>query len=35
MVEGFNFVGIDKEPDYFAIASARIRHETRQPTLFA
>lgn len=37
MREGFNFIGIELDPEYFAIAEARIKHEhterTRQGTL--
>lgn len=35
MLEGFRFIGIDKDPDYFAIAKRRISHaQTTQPDLF-
>jgi DNA modification methylase len=32
MLEGFHFVGIEREPEYHAIATARIDHATRQGT---
>ena len=32
MLEGFRFVGIEREPEYHAIATARINHATRQET---
>lgn len=34
MLEGFRFIGIEREPDYLAIAQARIRAAQRQPDLF-
>ncbi|KKL57094.1 hypothetical protein LCGC14_2238870, partial [marine sediment metagenome] len=29
-LEGFRFIGIDLEPDYYAIARARIEHFTSE-----
>ena len=34
MLEGFRFIGIEREPDYLAIAQARIKAAQRQPDLF-
>lgn len=33
-LEGFRFIGIEREPDYLAIAQARIKAAQRQPDLF-
>jgi len=33
-LEGFHFIGIEREPDYLAIAQARIKAAQRQPDLF-
>ena len=33
-LEGFHFIGIEREPDYLAIAKARIKAAQRQPDLF-
>lgn len=33
-LEGFHFIGIEREPDYLAIAEARIKAAQRQPDLF-
>ena len=30
LIEGFNFIGIEREPDYLRIAEARIRHAARE-----
>ncbi len=30
LAEGFDFIGIEREPDYLRIAEARIRHAARQ-----
>ena len=35
MLEDFKFIGIERDPDYFAIACARLRHATAQTSLFA
>jgi site-specific DNA-methyltransferase (adenine-specific) len=35
MKEGFKFIGIEKEPDYFEIAKARIEHEANKDPLFS
>ena len=34
VLEGFRFVGIEREADYLDIAAARIRHAQQQPDLF-
>jgi site-specific DNA-methyltransferase (adenine-specific) len=36
VIEGFNFIGIELDPDYVAIATARIQHQLDniEPTLF-
>jgi site-specific DNA-methyltransferase (adenine-specific) len=31
MLEGFDFIGIEREPEYMAIATARINKVARQP----
>lgn len=31
MIEGFNFIGIELNPDYMAIATARIMHANKEP----
>jgi site-specific DNA-methyltransferase (adenine-specific) len=33
-LEGFSFFGIDQDPEYIAIAQARIAHAEQQPSLF-
>jgi len=35
MLEDFKFIGIERDPDYFAIAVARLQHATAQTSLFA
>jgi site-specific DNA-methyltransferase (adenine-specific) len=35
MLEDFKFIGIERDPDYFAIAVARLQHATAQSSLFA
>jgi site-specific DNA-methyltransferase (adenine-specific) len=35
LIEGFAFVGIEREPEYFDIAKARITHAACQDGLFA
>jgi DNA modification methylase len=35
MLEDFKFIGIERDPDYFAIAVARLNHATEQTSLFA
>jgi len=34
MLEGFRFIGIEREAEYLDIAAARIRHAQRQPDMF-
>jgi site-specific DNA-methyltransferase (adenine-specific) len=36
VLEGFNFIGCELDPDYIAIAEARIKHglESQESTLF-
>jgi site-specific DNA-methyltransferase (adenine-specific) len=31
VLEGFDFIGIEREAEYMAIAKARIEHAARQP----
>jgi DNA modification methylase len=35
VLEGFGFVGIEKEAEYLAIAERRIEHARMQPSLLA